>query len=197
MQLVSTAGSRPVLASQRIIIPAAELERRRLSLFPEKNDHAISRDEFEAKQQAVAPYAGGNTPAFSVSPDILDGIYYEGDYMTMRLYSEREGYFRIIHVDVNGNTQLIYPAAENDNNFIRAGETRRIPDNSRYRLGAPFGEEMILVSMYDRPFNAGRSAGSVPLSADTISRGLTVETGGQTVINPIATAMFSYTILPR
>jgi hypothetical protein len=114
-------------------VSGKELRRRRLSLFPE-----TSRADFEAKQDAVKPYAGGNNRfTFTVSPDDLDGIYYEGEYMSMRLYAERDCWFRIVHIDVNGMARVIYPTAARDNNFIRAGETRNIPDTTRYRMGAP------------------------------------------------------------
>ena len=198
IQLVSTSGNRVILASARFVIPASELERRRLSLLPEKDNTVISKAEFEAKQQAVEPYEGKNNKwNFTVTPDVLDGIYYDNDYMTMRIYSERDCYFRIIHVDVNGNTQVIYPVAAGDNNFIRSGETRRIPDNTRFRMRAPFGEEMILVAAYERPFRIGQGAGPAILSADSVSRGLSVEGSDNSVMSPSATAKFSYTILPR
>jgi hypothetical protein len=198
LQLISTAGNKTVLASQRFVIPATELERRKLSLLPEKGGAMITKAEFDAKQKAVDPYTGKNNAwVFTVTPDVLDGIYYDGDYMTMRIYSERNCYFRIIHVDVNGNAQVIYPLAAADNNLIRAGETRRIPDNTRFKMGSPFGEEIILVAAYDRPFRTGSQSGASPLSADAITRGLTVESDNNATISPSATAKFSYTILPR
>ena len=196
VRLISTSGNRMVLASERFVIPAAELQRRRLSLLPEKDNAVISAAEFEAKQKAVDPYAGRNNQwTFTVTPDVLDGIYYDGDYMTMRLYSARDCYFRIIHVDVNGGTQVIYPTSARDNNLIRAGETRRIPDNTRFRMGPPFGEELILVAAYERPFTLNPQSGT--LSADSITRGLTVESDNRTQMSPSVTAKFSYTILPR
>jgi hypothetical protein len=97
---------------------------------------------------------------------------------------------------VNGSTQVIYPGSANDNNHIRAGQTRRIPDNTRFRMGPPFGEEIILVAAYDRPFTLPQSGVSA-LSADSISRGLTVEGDNRAAMNPSVTAKFSYTILPR
>jgi hypothetical protein len=198
IRLVSTGGNRAVLSSARFVIPAAELERRRLSLLPEKDNAVITKAEFEAKQQAVDPYAGKNNKwAFTVIPDVLDGIYYDGDYMSMQVYSERDCYFRIIHVDVNGNTQVIYPTSANDNNFIRAGQTRRIPDNTRFRMRPPYGEEIILAAAYERPFALNQRPGAVPLSADSITRGLEVESDSHAAISPSATAKFSYTILPR
>jgi len=197
LQLISTSGNRMVLSSTRFFIPASELERRRLTLLPERDNAVISLAEFETRQQAVVPYAGSNNRwTFTVTPDVLDGIYYENDFMTMRIFSERDCYFRIIHVDVHGNTQVIYPTSPRDNNFIRAGETRRIPDNTRFRMTAPFGEEMILVAGYERQFTAGQGTGATPLSADAISRGLVVESDNQTTMSPAVTARFSYTILP-
>ena len=197
LQLVSTSGNRVVLSSSRFFISEEELKRRRLSLLPEQGSAAITKAEFESKQQAVDPYSGKNNKwNFTVTPDVLDGIYYDGDEMTMRLYSARDCYFRIIHVDVHGKTQLIYPLSSNDFNFIRAGETRRLPDNNRYRMTAPYGEEMILVSAYERPFVQRQITGA--LSAASVTRGLTVERDdNHSSMNPSATARFSYTILPK
>ena len=196
LQLVLTNGSKVVLSSSRFIISASELQRRRLSLLPENNSAVLTRTEFETRQQAVDPYSGRNNRwTFTVTPDVLDGIYQDGDYMTMRIYSQRDCYFRIIHVDVNGNTQVIYPTTSQDNNFIRAGETRRIPDNTQFRMVPPFGEEMILAAAYDRPFTQGQQSGT--LSAENISRGIVVEDNNRTNMSPSATARFSYTILPR
>jgi hypothetical protein len=200
-QLVSTGGNRLVLGSADFVISSAELERRNLSLLPEKDTGVISTAEFETKQKALDPYEGKNNGfRFTVSPDDLDGMYYDGEYMTMRLYSERDCYFRIVHVDVNGTAQVIYPTTGRDNNFIRAGETRRIPDNTRFRMGPPYGEEYILAAAYDRPFSAGAGGswrGQVTDSA--FGRGLVVEseegTSKGAEMSPIATAKFSYTIL--
>jgi hypothetical protein len=93
---------------------------------------------------------------------------------------------------------VIYPATSRDNNFIRAGETRSIPDNARYRMGAPYGEEYILAAAYDRPFRS-ESPGNTRISSREITRGLTVEPaeGGGSAQSPLVTAKFSYTILPR
>jgi hypothetical protein len=196
LQLISTNGNKTVLSSIKFIIPASELERRRLSLLPEKDSGVISAAEFEARQKAVDLYAGKNNKwAFTITPDVLDGIYRDGDYMTMRVYSAQDCYFRIIHIDVNGNTQVIYPASANDNNYIRSGQTRRIPDNTRFRMGPPFGEEIILAAAYDRPFTQSQQSGT--LSADNIARGMTVEGDNRAAMTPSATAKFSYTILPK
>ena len=198
LHLVATSGNKAVLASSRFAIPASELERRGLSLLPEKGGAVVTQAEFEARQLVVNPYEGRNNRwAFTITPDTLNGIYREGDYMTMRLYSAQDCYFRIVHVDVNGSTQVIYPTTARDSNFIRAGETRRIPDNTRYRMGQPFGEEMILAAAYDRPFLINTQSGSAPISAEIITRSLTAESDNNATMSPSVTAKFSYTILPR
>jgi len=196
LQLISTSGNKAVLSSAKFFISASELERRKLTLLPEKDTAVISKAEYEAKQKAVDPYAGKNNKwIFTVTPDVLDGIYRDGGFMTMRVYSARDCYFRIIHIDVNGAAQVIYPVLAGDNNFIRAGQTRRIPDNTRYRMGPPFGEEIILAAAYDRPFTLVQQSGT--LSADNIARGLTVESDNKTAMSPSATSKFNYTILPK
>jgi len=198
LQLVSTGANKLVLASPKFVIPAAELERRKLSLLPEKGNVSISLSEFKAKQEALAPYTGGdNQWSFTVTPDVLDGIYYDGDFMSMCIYSEKDCYFRVIHIDVNGNTQVIYPVAAKDNNFIRAGETRRIPDNTLYLMGPPFGEEIILAAAYDKPFTIAPSSGTAPLSPEIITRSFSVKTNDDAPMDPCVTAQFSYTIMPQ
>ena len=197
LTLISTAGNKPVMASQRFTIPASELERRKLSLLPEKDSKQITKTEFETKQKFIDPYTGkDNSWDFTVTPDVLDGIYYDGNFMFLQIYSDRNCYFRITHVDVNGNTQIIYPRHAMDNNFIRAGETRRIPDNTYFLLNAPFGEEMILAAAYEEPFTVSQS-GITPLSAELVTNSLTARDANNEEMIPSATAKLSYTILPR
>jgi hypothetical protein len=145
------------------------------------------------KQQAVVPYQGANNQwSFTITPDALDGIYLDGSFMSFLVYSARDCYFKITHVDVNGNTQVIYPTSQKDDNFIRAGQTRQLPDNTRFRMGPPFGEEMILAAAYDAPFSLPQSSASGPLSASLITRSLNEDN-----MTPKATAKFTYTILPK
>jgi hypothetical protein len=142
-------------------------------------------------------YAGLTNPwGFTVQTDRSSGDYRDGDYMTLRVYSERDAYFKITHIDVNGNAQVIYPAAPRDNNFIRAGETRQIPDNTRFRIAPPYGEEMILAGAYERPF-ALQTNGAAPLSNRLLTRSIVVESeDAGTDMRPAATAKFTYRIGP-
>jgi len=141
-------------------------------------------------------YAGLDNPfQFTVQTDKSNGIYHDGDYMTMRIFSAKDAYFKVTHIDVGGNTQVIYPATSRDNNFIKAGQTRDIPDNTKFKMTKPYGEEIILVAAYDAPFSVSRQTASSPVSNNVITRGLVVESAEtKTNIQPVATAKFTYSI---
>jgi TolB-like protein len=197
LRLVSAVDNR-VLGSSRFVIPAVELSRRELSLYPGKDGGAVIPAEFEAKQEILAPYSGrDNAFGFTVKGDDLDGIYYEDEYMTMRLYAEQDCYFKILQVNVRGDAQVLYPRSAKDDNSIKAGQTRRIPDNTRFRITPPFGEEYILAAAYARPFDIAAGP-AVPLSSSGLSRDIMVEDEETRLeLRPLAAAKFSYTTLPR
>jgi hypothetical protein len=116
--------------------------------------------------------------------------------MTMRIYSEKDAWFKVTHIDVNGNAQVIYPVSPNDNNLIRAGQTRQIPDNTRFRMTKPYGEEMILVGAYEEPFAIQRNLAE-PLSNNLLVCSITAEReDSRTEMRPVATAKFTYSIGP-
>jgi hypothetical protein len=196
LRLVSTANNK-VLGSSRFVIPVAELDKRGLALYPPRNGTVITPVEFDRKQALLAPYNGKNNAfGFTIQADVLDGLYYENDFMTIRLYAEKDCYFKILQVNVNGEVQVLYPRSAKDDNFIRAGQTRRIPDNTRFRITPPFGEEYVLAAAYANPFEP-TATGAVPLSSSALTRDITVEdkqTRAET--KPLATAKFSYTPMP-
>ena len=141
-------------------------------------------------------YAGFDNPfQFTVQTDKSNGIYHDGDYMTMQIFSAKDAYFKVTHIDVNGNAQVIYPTTSRDNNLIKAGQTRNIPDNTKFKMTKPYGEEIILVAAYDAPFTVSRQTAPAPVSNNVITRGLVVEsTETKTNIEPVATAKFTFSI---
>jgi len=149
------------------------------------------------ESMANALYSGLDNPwRFTVQTDKISGDYHDGEYMTMRIYSEKDAWFKVTHIDVNGDAQVIYPVSPNDNNFITAGQTRQIPDNTRFRMTKPYGEEMILVGAYEKPFVIQANL-TGPLSNNLLVRGITVEReDSRTEMRPVATAKFAYSIGP-
>jgi len=189
----------------RLVVYATDVEKavtsiRSATVIPDRLFNALLEKPYSGKigiGMANALYSGADNPwRFTVQTDKISGEYHDGEYMTLRIYSQKEAWFRITHIDVNGNTQVIYPVSPKDNNFIKAGETRQIPDNTRFKMTKPYGEEMILVGAYEKPF-AIRSNSAMPLSNNLLVRGITVEREDiKTDMRPVAVAKFTYRIGP-
>jgi hypothetical protein len=187
----------------RLVVHATDVERavtsiRAAAVVPDRRLAALlEASPGGAAGMAGALYSGaGNSWGFTVETDRSSGVYHEGEYMTLRVYSERDAWFKITHIDVNGIAQVIYPVSPRDNNFIRAGETRRIPDNTRFRMTKPYGEEMILAAAYEKPFVI-RANPAAPLSNNTLVRGITVESEDTlTDMRPASAAKFTCRIEP-
>jgi hypothetical protein len=90
-----------------------------------------------ATQQAFELTAWPNTDTFT---------YIDGDEFKITLLSNRNCYFKVYHIDVNNQMQLIYPNAVNSNNYLPANQQRTIPEAPmQYIIQAPFGQDTILV----------------------------------------------------
>jgi hypothetical protein len=194
----------PLGGEYRLVVRATDVERaaasmRAAAVVPDRRFAALLEKPAAGAAgagMAGALYSGAGNPwRFTVQTDRSGGEYRDGDYMTLLIHSEKDAYFRITHVDVNGSAQVIYPVSPRDNNFIRAGETRQIPDNTRFRMTRPYGEEMILAAAYEKPFVV-RTQDAAPLSNRLLVRGIIVESEDTTAMRPAATAKFSYRIGP-
>ncbi|MDR1029555.1 MAG: DUF4384 domain-containing protein [Treponema sp.] len=189
----------------RLVVHATDVEKavtsiRSAEVIPDRRFAALLETPAGGKagvSMANVLYSGtDNLWRFTVQTDRSSGDYHEGDYMTLRIYAEKDAYFKVTHIDVNGSAQVIYPASPQDNNFIKAGETRQIPDTTRFRMTKPYGEEMILVGAYQRPF-VMQTERAAPLSNQFLTRGIVVEREDtRTDMRPAATAQFTYRIGP-
>ncbi|MDR1986845.1 MAG: DUF4384 domain-containing protein [Treponema sp.] len=189
----------------RLTVYATDVERaassmRAVHITPDPRLAALleARSPESAVNMAHVLYGGKDNPfQFSVQTDKTNTDYHDGDYMTMQIYAARDVYIKVTHVDVHGNAQVIYPFSAQDDNFIRAGQTRRIPDNTRFKMTKPYGKETILVAAYDAPFTVHPQNAAAPLSAHGLMRGIVVEnTGTLTAMQPVATAQCTYRITP-
>jgi TolB-like protein len=189
----------------RLVVRATDVEKavtsiRSATVKADRRFTALLENKSSGKageSMANALYSGLDNPwPFTVQTDKASGDYHDGEYMTMRIYSEKDAWFKVTHIDVNGNAQVIYPVSPNDNNFIRAGQTRQIPDNTRFRMTKPYGEEMILVGAYEKPFVIQANLAG-PLSNNLLVRSIAAEReDSQTEMRPVATAKFTYSIGP-
>jgi hypothetical protein len=121
--------------------------------------------------------------------------------MKIRLLAGQDCYFKVYHIDVNGQMRLIYPNQYNRDNRLRANIVRTIPEAPvYYPLGAPYGVETILAAASAEPFqNLEREMIPVQFSHSAVNtaRGLGIGvrpgSGGQAA--PTVSASFTYSIL--
>ena len=124
------------------------------------------------------------------------GVYRDGEKLVINFYSNRDCFIKIYHIDVNGNTQLIFPNIYYSDNFIIAKQIYKIPD-SRYPfsfdLGAPFGTEFIKVVASTVQFEyieeSFEDLGRV--SAEMLTRGLSIKQKKEQTTESLS----SYTII--
>jgi hypothetical protein len=194
-----------VLGSASLTVSAQEMAANRLSALPPNT----TRERFEDKRKALNEYSGKNNAfVLRVQPD--QAIYHAGDYLSFSIYAEEDCYFLVRHYDAQDIESLMFPgnAGDWENNFIRAGETRRVPGEPRYLLGPPYGLEYVIVMAYRTQIllqpEAERPA---PVSEADILRRLHLKgyvdtknpdnRGKPILTNPVATSSFSYTILEK
>jgi hypothetical protein len=85
-------------------------------------------------------------PDIEVWTDNNDGVYSEGENVTVYFRTDRDCYVAIYGVDTRGDVNLLYPAGRWDNGQVRGGEVYTIPgDNADYDLviNGPEGMEII------------------------------------------------------
>ncbi|MDR1618212.1 MAG: DUF4384 domain-containing protein [Treponema sp.] len=173
LQLVSSAAD-TLLGASVFRLPGEFLARSGISLLPPN----VGNEKYEEKIRLLRLYDDRDNPfVFRVKSDHEDGIYYDGDYLNLLVYAEEDCYFKITYIDAENNIITFYPRNSRDRNFIKAGETRRIPDITPFRLHRPFGEEYILAAAYRDPFviNPGKAAA---VSGEAVFNSLFAVRGG-------------------
>jgi len=90
-------------------------------------------------------------PLFSVRVWVNDekrNNFFVGEKVEFFFSSERDCYVLMFNRDAEGNLTVLFPNAYHPNNFVRGGETIKIPDsgmNFELRFFEPAGEEMVKV----------------------------------------------------
>jgi hypothetical protein len=184
------------LGTSRFIVPLQELTARGTSVLPPN----IAEDVHARRTQAVSQYDNVEDQfGLTVTVDRGDAIYHDGDFMTFTVSAEKDCYIKVTHVDVAGNVQTIYPIGTRQNNFIPAGETKKIPDTGRFRLTQPYGEETILIAAYEERFELENGATVLPVSNEEISKSLKARGIQATAdeLEPAAARKFNYSILEK
>jgi hypothetical protein len=127
--------------SQSFSLSAAELTRRNIAVEPE-NLPKIT--ELNRNLNNITSSSQINIQAQFNSES---RTYLHCDELKMTLVSDRDCYFKIYHINVNNQIQLVYPTRRDTDNTLRANVSRTLFNNpnSRYLLYGPYGTETILV----------------------------------------------------
>ncbi|MCA9245872.1 MAG: DUF4384 domain-containing protein, partial [Planctomycetales bacterium] len=95
-------------------------------------------------------------PAFYVRAalDRVDGVYYEGDTVSLKVVSERDAYVYVLYRQVDDQVYQIYPNSAHPDNRVQAKQPVVLgaaDDSFRWRVVPPFGKESITVIASERP----------------------------------------------
>ncbi len=83
--------------------------------------------------------------------------YQDGDSLSVRVISEADAYLYVFYQQTDGKTFLIFPNGIETRNRVRARHWVAIPsedDLFRWRMGSPFGKELIKVVASRKPIEA-------------------------------------------
>ena len=89
-----------------------------------------------------------------VAVDREDRIYEKGDLMHVTVRSEKGGYLYLLYRQADGSTKCLFPNLYESDNKIRGRREITIPtakQGFRLRCSAPFGEELLVAIVTERP----------------------------------------------
>jgi hypothetical protein len=152
MKLVSTDNNR-VLGLATFIVAQADLDTLGLDILP---PNAASEAEVREREKVFAPLAPTPSEAANAAapeaalniaawPNSETRTYYDGEFMTITLWADRDCYVRVAHIDSEGKTQPIYPNDYDRDNRLSANTELVIPKSSGFHMQPPYGRETILV----------------------------------------------------
>ena len=138
----------------------------------------------QSPAQAPAPSAGPGLPCANLSNgaptflahvavDHVDGVYREGETLSVQFAAERESRLYLLYHQADGRCVLLFPNPARSDNLVLGRQIVRVPNPDepfRFRVGPPFGVEVLQVVAAGRPVaeldalaagGQGRGSGSV------------------------------------
>lgn len=94
-------------------------------------------------------------PDVEVWTDNNDGVYYEGENVSVYFRTDRDCFVAVYSIDTRGNVNLLFPVDRWDDGYVRGGEVYAIPgNNADYDLvvNGPEGMEVIQAIASDGEF---------------------------------------------
>jgi len=205
LKLFGTTDNTTEKASKQFDVPTAELAELGLDWSTPENIETLeeAEDQHKVIVELENDLTNNTTLSFEAWLNSDSRVYYDGDYMTVSIRANQDGYFTVRHIDVNDNSQLIFPNRGDTDNLLKKDETRTIFERpTRVRLHEPFGQEQLLITVSAEPFNNLEKAMITPVLANSFgdivikTRGATVETLPVSNDTQYLTKSISFSILP-
>jgi len=165
------------ISSERFSVPVDELTSLGIAMEPENHTSLVERERLFAELARPAQVSPSvSSPAQN---NIRIQAWFNNDTRTYRhrdelqiwLTSDRDCYFKVIHIDVNNEQRMIYPYTEETDNRLYAGRERVLFQKYSYILYPPYGTETILIIASSEQFpNIERDyiTPSVPFSLNSL-----------------------------
>jgi hypothetical protein len=144
-----------VKSSKAFTIPVYVVEEMGISVIPE---NFKTQKEAEKQDKNIAAITGTDKPVKTQASQNIkieawfdsqlgNRLFMHREKLELTVMADRDCYFKIIHIDVNNQFKMIYPASGSDNNSLKANVSRVVFDNpnSRYVFYGPYGAETLLV----------------------------------------------------
>jgi hypothetical protein len=183
-------------------VSTAELQRLDIALLPENT----TLEEIKKREELLNPSApAAQTFTLRAWPNSDTRTYLDGDELKISVAADEDCFFKVYHIDLNGDMQLIHPNDKNTDNRLKAHVTRTIPESDAitYVLQAPFGQDTIRVVASKRQFEnlqgefnkVWKADGETMRRAESY-RGLAVRYAPEGPAVETVTAGFNFTVLP-
>ncbi len=96
------------------------------------------------------------TPTFlaHVAVDRADGVYHEGETLSIRFAAEREARLYLLYHQADGRCMLLFPNPARSDNRVPARQVVQVPgpgEPFRFRVQSPFGVELLQVLASAQP----------------------------------------------
>jgi hypothetical protein len=201
LRLVTEPGG-AVLNTRDFSVSTAELRRLGIALLPENT----TLEEIKKREEMLnlsAPAAEAFT--LRAWPDSDTRTYLDGNELKISIVADEDCFFKVYHIDLNGDMQLIHPNDKNTDNRLKAHVTRTIPESGAitYILQAPFGQDTIKVVASKRQFEnlqaefnkVWKADGETMRRAESY-RGLAIRYAPEGPVVETVTTGFNFTVLP-
>ena len=106
----------------------------KVSLAPE-NYNPVQDDNIIKNEKS------GEQLKIDVWVDRLDGVYHEGDTISIYIRSNEDCFVRLVDNDADGNSVMVFPNKENWDSKLRGGVTFKIPE--LFKITPPFGRDIL------------------------------------------------------